>query len=405
MMQQPAHRDRRLVLHIGATKTGTSALQVGLVRNRDRLHAVGIRYPESESDRDAALGKITSGNGLAIASFLNPKLPFSRRFARPDFLADFFSGIAAADGDCILYSSEHMGFFVDENLRAFANAARREGFVVEIVYFVRNVLEHAYSAYNQGVKRHRLTADFETFIRTQYRCPFAGTLRRLSRLFEKHRIHLLSYDDANPHLLKCMMGALGFAAEGVVETAGVINRSLTREEVEIMRFVIPHLRDDNDCRKISDALIYANEALQEDRSLSRETMECVNAKFQPAIDFVNQFMGRSLLAAVSEIDGGASANDLASGAEGIVARIVQIAVPSGRQGQTVHTGRERRALEPSTYDEVVRSSALAAAARLTKGAETSAVRNIPAEQFVALMVSDMERRVARLTRPQQIRQH
>lgn len=63
---------RILHLHVGAGKTGTSALQAAFVRNRDWLAGHGIDYPPSPWDEAAANHKITSGNGMGLAKFLNP---------------------------------------------------------------------------------------------------------------------------------------------------------------------------------------------------------------------------------------------------------------------------------------------------------------------------------------------
>lgn len=390
-------RDRRLVLHIGATKTGTSALQVALVRNRRKLQEMGILYPQSESDRAAEQGKITSGNGLAIASFLNPKLPFSQRFARPDYLTEMFSEISVeTDADSVLFSSEHIGFFIDERLRSFVDAAQQYGYTMEIVYFVRNVLDHAYSAYNQGVKRHRMGLDFETYIRDKYKCPFAGTLSRLNNLVEKDRIYVLSYDRVKPYLLKSMLEALAFATEGIVESTGVINRSLTRHEIEIMRFVIPYLRDDNECRKISDALIYAKEALEEKPTISRQILAFVEARFQPDLDFVNRFAGQPLLATAAEGKDRAAPPDLDSELPLSIAERVEsiLKKSAGVAGPNASESGQPCSIAVGAHGEIVRSSALAAAATLSRGRNAAAPSALPAARFLALMLSNLEARVA-----------
>src|SRR5215204_5967792 len=53
----------KLILHIGATKTGTSAIQSAVARNRATLLANGIYYPEYDADEKAQAGRVTGGNG------------------------------------------------------------------------------------------------------------------------------------------------------------------------------------------------------------------------------------------------------------------------------------------------------------------------------------------------------
>jgi len=61
---------RTLYLHIGASKTGTSALQVAFARNAKALRGRGLHYPGK--NQDAMDGKITSGNGL-LRSISTPR--------------------------------------------------------------------------------------------------------------------------------------------------------------------------------------------------------------------------------------------------------------------------------------------------------------------------------------------
>lgn len=66
---------RRLVLHMGQTKTGSTAIQTWCVWNRDFLRAHGIRYPEHRSDRSALRGAPLAGNGSVLLPFLGAPGP------------------------------------------------------------------------------------------------------------------------------------------------------------------------------------------------------------------------------------------------------------------------------------------------------------------------------------------
>ena len=69
---------RRVILHLGAVKTGSSALQAALVKNRDWLKQNGYDYPASGEDEKARNHKISSGNGMILAAGLNPRLRFHK---------------------------------------------------------------------------------------------------------------------------------------------------------------------------------------------------------------------------------------------------------------------------------------------------------------------------------------
>ena len=59
----------KIVLHIGATKTGTSAIQSAMVQNRAALLAQGILVPESRREDKAEEGRVTGGNCRPIHKF------------------------------------------------------------------------------------------------------------------------------------------------------------------------------------------------------------------------------------------------------------------------------------------------------------------------------------------------
>src|SRR5476649_287445 len=96
----------RVVLHIGAQKTGSSAIQVGLARNRDALAKIGCLYPTADNDKTALQGGITSGNGMELAALLSPSQAFAAHFKKLDQVADI-QNLARTKGiHSILYSSE-----------------------------------------------------------------------------------------------------------------------------------------------------------------------------------------------------------------------------------------------------------------------------------------------------------
>ena len=54
---------KKLIVHVGHGKTGSSFLQSIFALNSDRMAQLGILYPEHISNAMARRGHITSGNG------------------------------------------------------------------------------------------------------------------------------------------------------------------------------------------------------------------------------------------------------------------------------------------------------------------------------------------------------
>jgi hypothetical protein len=131
---------RKLYLHIGAGKTGTSALQQFFFQNRHVLQSHHIVYPEIGIHQFAH-------HGLATSCYE----PRERQFFMPDTdilpLEDYLEQVIALDGD-VLLSSEYLW----HGRHAYKLISLCEHFDVKIVAYVRRQDDLLMSRYNQQVK-------------------------------------------------------------------------------------------------------------------------------------------------------------------------------------------------------------------------------------------------------------
>jgi len=145
---------RRLVLHIGAPKTGTSAIQRFLASNIDSLRLVGMDYLNAEPPR-ADLH--TTGNGLPIFLY------FERAEAEPKKLESLINGYFGAQRTAIV-SSELLSFIAAVGWRQIIEACQAQNIAPFVIYYVRNVYPFYISIYNQVVKHDGVTESFEEFV-------------------------------------------------------------------------------------------------------------------------------------------------------------------------------------------------------------------------------------------------
>ena len=102
-------------LHIGAPKTGTSAIQVALARNRAILAQHNVIYPEAPSDKLALDGHINSGNSDLLHLLLWPNQNNGKAAKRSSKkIENLFE---QNRGKLVLFSSEHISKAPVENLR------------------------------------------------------------------------------------------------------------------------------------------------------------------------------------------------------------------------------------------------------------------------------------------------
>ena len=136
---------RRLFLHIGNHKTGTTALQQSLHQNGVLLAACGVAYAAS---RTAAhlhpyLGAVTPA----------ALLPDGFMALDPEALA---LRLAAVDQDMVVASSENFSFFFHRAPIAALERALRPHFdEIRILCYLRRQDRHAVSHHQEGAKPHR----------------------------------------------------------------------------------------------------------------------------------------------------------------------------------------------------------------------------------------------------------
>ena len=286
---------KTVYLHIGAPKTGTSALQSALVRNRPWLQQRGFAYPASDSDAQAEAGRITSGNGFALAKYMNPKSDVMPNANIAAIWAHTRREIDAAPGN-VLYSSEFFFFMDPERLQLFAEDLRSMGVGLKIILWLRNITEHALSAYNQVVKRHKQVNDFETFCRTEYRANFLAVLRHCHTAVAREDVIVGSYDDNRTALFASFCRDLGIDATGVTEIAETINRSLSRYELEVIRYLNRIVESQPALVKLSDALLYADPDKRPAYTISQREADILEARFGDEVREINGLVGRPVIA-------------------------------------------------------------------------------------------------------------
>lgn len=152
-------------LHIGIYKTGSSALQVFFAQNADALLAQGLTYPSSASVSGAKRGLITSGNGAPLALALKPGGDEDTRDRELAWFEDVLKRSATPD---ILLSSEIFSELPAGAFETLADICRKHGRQLKIIAFVRDQASYLESLYIQHVKRRRITALPEAYIRSRY---------------------------------------------------------------------------------------------------------------------------------------------------------------------------------------------------------------------------------------------
>jgi hypothetical protein len=161
---------RELVVHIGLPKTGSTALQNFLSRNRAVLLESSLDYLPIGEFNEGASGQIASGNGAFVArSMLPPEDPAFLPWDEPRIGAEFEKAVEASKANRLLISSELFALPRIDAWGKLMALCDRHKLALRIVAAVRNPSDWLSSAYLQDIKRRQMTRDPEDYIRDLYR--------------------------------------------------------------------------------------------------------------------------------------------------------------------------------------------------------------------------------------------
>ena len=128
---------KKLFLHIGLSKTGSSAVQSWLSLNSVLLRKCGYNYADLAPD--AKLEKITSGNGALLKNKLSE--------LNKDELVILLSKTYFCGSDIAIISSESLQAATISDLEKLKAALQALQVDTKIIAFMRSVYELCYSNY------------------------------------------------------------------------------------------------------------------------------------------------------------------------------------------------------------------------------------------------------------------
>lgn len=211
---------RRLLLHIGHSKTGSSYLQSSMALSHSALAAAGIAYPFAGNFERAKSGKMTNGNGADVLDAVND--------GNPDLVSP------PADAQTVLYSAEHLTLALAEpgGTDRLLQLADAHGFDdVRLLLIIRDPIDHLTSEYSQKVKGGRMM----TMPRLAKHYDHPGAVHRLiNSVRTQPRIHLTiqNYRCIKDDLIGALARWLDVPTDLFDKPpVKVVNRTLTTDEL------------------------------------------------------------------------------------------------------------------------------------------------------------------------------
>lgn len=214
---------KELYIHIGLSKTGSSAIQSWLSLNTKKLQQQGLYY--ADLSPSAKEGKITAGNGVLLFHACNAE---NWEEVERLLLSVYFNGNNKA-----IISSETLQNITPTAIEKIKLIADKNKIETQIIAYARSVYELLYSNYLQGVKRHGFTFRFGEKEGMGYK-PQRLFLENYSKVF-KSKLRVLNYDSYKNNIYNSFADLLSINAKSFIVKNKKVNRSLTFIESEVLR--------------------------------------------------------------------------------------------------------------------------------------------------------------------------
>lgn len=232
---------KELIFHIGSPKTGSSALQVFLAKNRENLLERDVDYLPIGEFALGAAGKISSGNGAFLSRCLLPDSAFARITDGDHHTQEFFEAVRNSNAGVGIVSSELFMGADPDALAGLIEQLRKLKITARCFYYIRSQVQLLASSYMQQVKRHGCTEAPAEFIGREYK------RRRLLKhhnfflgqceLYGRSNVICRTYESAveTPHgLFRGMMDSLFIDQDGLDYDIPDINTSISTRDLCIM---------------------------------------------------------------------------------------------------------------------------------------------------------------------------
>lgn len=212
-----------LYLHIGHNKTGSSYIQSSLARSTDVLLSAGISYPiDKRRQESAGSGRISNGNWLEFSDFLETpnvekgRYLFSSEMIYPTLVPNH-----------PLHNKVYTLFKLFDH--------------VKVLLLIRDPVSHSCSAYQQSIKRGGSTNSLQQYIKSYNTIQISRSVIEALLSLQNVDLTVINYS-RKPNVIQVMEEWLNLEMGDLSHPPhSVVNRSLTRAELELQRQINIHM--------------------------------------------------------------------------------------------------------------------------------------------------------------------
>jgi capsular polysaccharide biosynthesis protein len=262
---------KKLFIHVGSHKTGSSFIQSCLAKNTAILESYDIKYPFFKTMENAANGFISSGNGRLLLE--------GKSILSEDSL-----------DKSLLFSGENLYLYLitPRHLKILSKLQQKFDIQeISILLFIRDPIEHASSFYQQEIKRGGATFSIEEYFESyDYPIKIEKFLTTAAKIKDVS-VHVFNYSVVKDKLITIVEQWLGIPENSLSPPEiNNVNRSLTFAELEFQRYLNatisrPAIVSDSLCNQLpnikADSIIPAVEVQKALLERLQATIDNINA--------------------------------------------------------------------------------------------------------------------------------
>jgi hypothetical protein len=238
-------KKKRLIIHIGQPKTGSTALQYFFSKYHEELKKNNIDYPRPEGKNVLNTGSCV-GNLVKIVyeeRLHKQKIKITDSIIFRDIWKDDYVSLIKditenSPCDTVIFSAEGISG-LSKNAFEKMKGYLEDFFDVEFIIFMRDPYELFYSNWKQWLKVNFITDDFKTFTLEKFLSPSKFDLSNPFEVPDTANMKIINYDTYKHELVKTFLEVtqLHFEIPLEYQSSQLFNRSFTDSEAYLQLLI------------------------------------------------------------------------------------------------------------------------------------------------------------------------
>lgn len=243
-------RIKRIILHIGLHKTGTSSIQLSFFRAADILKEHGVLYPTSWVSPNPwtaqhnhflyILFKEDLTYYMRNFGFSASQIEESRRAGEPKLMEE----LRTTEAHTVVISSENVSLFEDKDLQNIHTFFRTHfDAQIDVFIYTRHHIEWTRSMLQQLIRQQHTYQSAWRYINDHAAVVYTGIYQRCANIFGEQNIYLRTYENLIAHPKGIIAGFcddIGIDINTEQLQKLTVNQSMTQFAIDLCDYINTH---------------------------------------------------------------------------------------------------------------------------------------------------------------------